>query len=97
MNHNLLEDILRLFEQYLISNGKSPNTISSYLSSVKACICWFQDRFHRGPQQLFVENVTDYKVFLQQREIAPSTFNSHLDGCVLGMNISFKWGYKITL
>jgi integrase/recombinase XerD len=27
-----------------------------------------------------MENVADYKVFLQQREIAPSTFNSHLAG-----------------
>lgn len=81
MKHNLSEeDILRLFEQYLISNGKSPNTISSYLSSVKAYIRWFQDRFQRVPQQLFMENVADYKVFLQQREIAPSTFNSYLAG-----------------
>jgi integrase/recombinase XerD len=80
MKHNLSEDILCLFEQYLILNGKSPNTISSYLSSVKAYIWWFQDRFQKVPQQLFVENVADYKVFLQQREIAPSTFNSHLAG-----------------
>jgi integrase/recombinase XerD len=80
MKHNLLEDILHSFKQYLILNGKSPNTIFSYLSSVKAYIRWFQDRFQRVPQQLFVENVADYKVFLQQREIVPSTFNSHLAG-----------------
>ncbi|MXQ52413.1 tyrosine-type recombinase/integrase [Shimazuella sp. KC615] len=72
--------MLCLFKQHLISNEKSPNTISSYLSSVKAFIGWFQDRFQKVPKQLFVENVADYKVFLQQRGVAPSTFNSHMAG-----------------
>ncbi|WP_175552408.1 phage integrase N-terminal SAM-like domain-containing protein [Seinonella peptonophila] len=80
MKHNLSEDILCLFEQHLISNGKSPNTIFSYLSSVKAYIRWFQDRFQRVPQQMYMENVAEYKVFLQQRGIDLSTFNSHMAG-----------------
>jgi integrase/recombinase XerD len=47
---------------------------------VKAFIRWFFDQFQKIPQQLFSENVTDYKVFLQQRGVAPSTFNSHMAG-----------------
>lgn len=78
MKHNLLN--LDEFQSYLQDNGKSRNTVSSYVTSVKKYVAWFQEKYRTIPTRLFAENIIDYKSFLEQCEVNPSTFNTHISG-----------------
>jgi len=81
MKHNLLvEPLLFEFIYFLETNGKSKNTIDSYITAVKNYIDWFSSRFGKKPNQLFSENLADYKEHLNLQKFSAATFNSRMAG-----------------
>ncbi|MBB6449722.1 integrase/recombinase XerD [Geomicrobium halophilum] len=81
MKHNLLKDpILDEFKNHLEAKGKSVNTISSYITSVRKYLEWFIARYGTIPGQLFSENITDYKLYMTHQNVGASTFNARLAG-----------------
>ncbi|OAA84692.1 tyrosine-type recombinase/integrase [Clostridium ljungdahlii] len=57
--------MLEQFEDYLIQEGKSVNTIKSYLLHVEGYFKWYNDSFGEKPTQLYRQNVLEYKAYLQ--------------------------------
>jgi integrase/recombinase XerD len=52
------------FKSYLIEQGKSENTIKSYLLHLSDYIKWFQQSYGSEFKSLYRENVLDYKSYL---------------------------------
>ncbi|MBA4496369.1 tyrosine-type recombinase/integrase [Paenactinomyces guangxiensis] len=81
MKHNLYEQVgVDEFQHYLEINGKSKNTISVYLLAIKKYMDWFFERYNKLPQQLFTENIADYKDYMNQQKMSASTFNARMAG-----------------
>lgn len=81
MKHNLLAEPLLLdFSCHLETNGKSKNTIDSYITALKNYIDWFLSQFGKKPNQLFSENLADYKEHLNQQKFSATTFNARMAG-----------------
>lgn len=78
MKRHLLN--LPKFESYLKEQGKSKNTISSYLMAVKKYVRWFQDKYNKLPERLFLENVLDYKEHLITEKMSPSSIYVYVAG-----------------
>lgn len=68
------------FRQYLETNGKSKNTIDSYLTAVKKYSEWFMSRYDYQPTCLYAENIAEFKFYLSSQDVSASTFNSRLAG-----------------
>ena len=81
MKHNLSSDHgLHGFREHLVVQGKSNNTIMSYLTSVNQYIDWFSSRYGKAPTQLLAENVAEYKEDLDRQSISAATFNVRMAG-----------------
>lgn len=52
------------FKEYLLKEGKSENTIKSYIINIKEYIKWFDDSYGLEFTRLHRENVLDYKSYL---------------------------------
>lgn len=61
-----MEKILDLdkFKEYLKKDGKSENTIKSYIININEYIKWFNDSYGLELVKLYRENVLDYKSYL---------------------------------
>ncbi|SHH42276.1 tyrosine-type recombinase/integrase [Tepidibacter thalassicus] len=57
--------MLSVFEKFLKNEGKSENTIKSYIRHIKLYLKWFEDSFGSEFKKLYRENVLDYKSFLK--------------------------------
>ncbi|TCO70416.1 tyrosine-type recombinase/integrase [Marinisporobacter balticus] len=57
--------MLNSFEEYLRKDGRSENTIKSYLRHMNLYLNWFMESFEVRFQQLYRENVLDYKSYLK--------------------------------
>jgi integrase/recombinase XerD len=67
------------FENYLIAENKSLNTIKGYSFDLASYFSWFQKSFGKLPEKLFRENVLDYKSYLLNIErLNGRTVNHHL-------------------
>ena len=81
MKHNLFGDPeLQGFREHLVVQGKSQNTITSYITSVTQYIVWFSTRYGKAPSQLFAENVGEYKEDLNRQTVSAATFNVRMAG-----------------
>ncbi len=81
MTHNLsIDDVDQGFREHLIVQGKSLNTITSYLTSVNKYLTWFASRYSKAPSQLFAENVAEYKEDLNRKNMSAATFNVRMAG-----------------
>ncbi|QEK11728.1 hypothetical protein FQB35_04755 [Crassaminicella thermophila] len=63
--------MLDLFEEYLRKNGKSENTIKSYLRHMKLYLDWFKESFEINFKGLHRENILDYKSYLKNIKKTP--------------------------
>jgi integrase/recombinase XerD len=63
--------------------GKSKNTIASYLKSVELYLEWFHARYDKYAFLLFRENIDDYKDHLNTTGVKASTFNARMSGLKL--------------
>lgn len=59
-----MDSRLHGFTDYLLKEGKSKNTIQSYLLNVREYLTWFQDTFDTSFKKLHRENILDYKAYL---------------------------------
>lgn len=75
--------MLEQFEQYLQEEGKSKNTIKSYLQSVSGFLKWFDESKGTEFRQLHRENVQEYISFLRTvKQAKPKTINTKLNALV---------------
>ena len=59
-----MEEILESFKNYMIIEGKSFNTIKSYLLNIKEYLIWFQNTYGIIFKRLYRENILEYKSYL---------------------------------
>lgn len=57
-------DWIQKFERYLINEGKSKNTISTYSLTIREYLSWFYETYGVEFTKLYRENVLDYKSYL---------------------------------
>lgn len=57
-------NLLPQFEKYIISEGKSTNTIKGYLLGIKDYLEWFETSFNLNFSVLLRQNILDYKRYL---------------------------------
>lgn len=81
MKHNLQQTpTLDDFQTYLHIIEKSENTNQAYINAVRRYAEWFASRYGHEPKQLFQENISEYKAYLQRSDTNPSTFNARMAG-----------------
>lgn len=56
-----MDKILYCFRDYMTKNGKSENTIKSYILHIKGYINWFKDAHGTEFKKLYRENILEYK------------------------------------
>jgi integrase/recombinase XerD len=75
--------MLKQFQQYLLSEGKSENTVKGYLQSVAGFLKWFDESKDVEFKQLHRENVQEYISFLKTvKNAKPKTINTKLNALV---------------
>lgn len=75
--------MLKSFENYLRSDGKSENTINSYIRHMKLYLKWFEDSFGAEFKKLYRENVLDYKSYLKNiKKDSARTINTKIAALV---------------
>ncbi len=52
------------FRTYLLDEGKSENTVNTYMAKVQEYFKWFQETYDAECKKLYRENVLDYKTYL---------------------------------
>lgn len=74
---------MELFEQYLIDDGKSENTIKGYVQSVNGFLKWFDESKDVEFKKLHRENIREYVSFLKTvKNSKPKTINTKLNALV---------------
>ncbi|WP_097028060.1 tyrosine-type recombinase/integrase [Clostridium peptidivorans] len=75
--------MLKEFENYLVQEGKSVNTIKSYLLHIGNYFIWYKGSFGEQPTKLFRQNVLEYKTYLQNvKKESGRTINSKLSALI---------------
>lgn len=71
------------FQKYLDEQGRSQNTIESYVRHVKGFLSWYSDTFGEGFERLYRLNVRDYISYLKnvKRDNA-KTINAKISGLI---------------
>ncbi|KEH84578.1 phage integrase family protein (plasmid) [Clostridium novyi A str. NCTC 538] len=57
--------MLDKFKEFLKSEGKSINTIKSYVQHMNGYFNWYANSFGDNPEKLYRQNILDYKGYLQ--------------------------------
>jgi integrase/recombinase XerD len=77
------------FKQYLIEEGKSGNTISSYMHHLSGFLSWHNDSFGSAFEKLYRMNVLDYISFLKNikktkegQRLTATTINSNISAII---------------
>lgn len=81
MQHNLwrLFFMIEKFKNYLFEDGKSENTIKSYINHINGYFKWYKESFGEEPLKLYRQNVLEYKAYLQNiKKDNAKTINSKL-------------------
>lgn len=72
--------MIDLFQQYLIDDGKSANTIKGYIQSISGFLKWFEESKGVAFSKLHRENVIEYISFLKTiKHSKPKTINTKLN------------------
>ncbi|WP_106766459.1 tyrosine-type recombinase/integrase [Paenibacillus faecalis] len=75
--------MLKLFEQYLIDQDKSDNTINSYVLNVRGFMKWFKESRGIEFKKLYRENVKEYISYLKTiKKNSPSTLNTKISSLI---------------
>jgi integrase/recombinase XerD len=76
-------EMLEQFQQYLLNEKKSENTVKGYLQSVAGFLKWFDQSKGVKFKQLHRENVQEYLSFLRTvKNAKPKTINTKLNALV---------------
>lgn len=59
-----MQQLINEFKIYMANEGKSENTIKSYILHIKGYIKWFKDTYGSDFKKLYRENVLEYKSYL---------------------------------
>lgn len=71
--------MLKEFQKYLMDDGKSVNTIKSYLLHIEGFFKWYKDSFGEDPVKLYRQNILEYKAYLQNiKKESAKTINAKL-------------------
>ena len=71
------------FQQYLIDDGKSENTVKGYIQNVQSFLQWFNDSKGVKFQKLHSLNVKEYISFLRTvKGLKPKTINTKINALV---------------
>ncbi len=71
------------FKSSLVSEGKSSNTISSYLDHIKRYYVWFNQSFGKEPSKLYRANILDFKNYLHKdRGLSARSINAILSALI---------------
>lgn len=79
-----MQQLINEFKIYMANEGKSENTIKSYILHIKGYIKWFQDTYGSDFKKLYRENVLEYKSYLinikkyQGKNLNGKTINAKL-------------------
>lgn len=57
--------MINKFSNYLVNDGKSSNTIKSYILHIKNYMKWYYDSFGEEFKQLYRQNILEYRSYLQ--------------------------------
>lgn len=75
--------MINKFEEYLIKDGKSLNTIKSYLIHINQYLNWYRDSFGLNFNMLFRENILEFKSYLLTiKKQKPNTINTKLSALI---------------
>lgn len=75
--------MIQQFEQYLLEQDKSANTIKSYIQHVNGFMKWFNESKGVSFQKLHRENVKDYISYLKTiKNDSPTTINAKISGLI---------------
>ncbi|MCP1312687.1 tyrosine-type recombinase/integrase [Paenibacillus tyrfis] len=75
--------MIQQFEQYLLEQDKSVNTIKSYIQHVNGFMKWFNESKGVSFQKLHRENVKDYISYLKTiKNDSPTTINAKISGLI---------------
>ena len=67
------------FKEYLQAQGKSANTIKTYLRDVELFLRWCAESFGKEPDRLYRANVQDYISYMRNiRRYSAGSVNNHL-------------------
>jgi site-specific recombinase XerD len=81
MQHNLRGGIEMMedFKNWLAANGKSANTIKSYIANVGQYMNWYQESFSAEMTELLHSNILDYRSYLRSvKKLKAVTVNAKL-------------------
>ena len=56
--------MLKEFEKYLMDEGKSNNTLKSYLLHIEGYFKWYRDTFGLEPDKLYRQNLLEFRAYL---------------------------------
>lgn len=71
------------FENYLVQEGKSINTVKSYLFHIRNYFKWYEDSFGEEPIKIYRQNVLEYKSYLQNvKKESGRTINAKLSALI---------------
>lgn len=71
--------MLKEFEEYLRSLGRSDDTVKTYCRDVGLYLSWCRDSFGEEPQRLYRANILEYISYMRNlRNYNPKTVNNHL-------------------
>ena len=74
---------MKKFEDYLLNEGKSENTVKSYIQSVNGFLKWFDESKGVEFTKLHNENVREYTAYLKTvKQSKPKTVNVKLNALV---------------
>ncbi len=71
------------FKKYLVSGGKSYNTVNSYFKHVKSYYAWCVQFFGTEPNKLYRSNILDFKNYLaKDRGLSARSINAILSALI---------------
>lgn len=75
--------MLEVFKEYLIKEGKSSNTVKTYVRHVQGYVKWFKDTTGEGINKLYRTNILEYKSYLKNiKKDSAKTINNKLSALV---------------
>lgn len=67
------------FENYLVQEGKSQNTINSYILNVRQYYNWFKDSFGKERCRLYRQNILEFRSYLHNiKKLTGKSINTKL-------------------
>ncbi|KIL74233.1 tyrosine-type recombinase/integrase [Bacillus badius] len=87
--------MLKAFEYYLIEDGKSENTVKSYMQSVSCFLRWFEESKDMEFRRLHQENIREYISYLKAtKQSKPKTINTKLNALVKFNEFLVEHGFQ---